>query len=267
MRLLYAEDTPYQSLAVYEHDVLGRVLVLDNIVQTTQADEFIYHEMFTHVPLLGAQFARQASHDIEVLIIGGGDGGILREVLRHHRVRKAVMVEIDEAVIRVSKEYLGIHGDYTDPRVELIIGDGMDYVREAEQLNTRFDLVLVDSTDPVGPGEVLFSVEFYQMLKACLKPKGVMVRHLGLPHIQQSIFATGVNRLHAVFGNVQVYRASIPTYIGGELAFAASTLDGHSIHQPHQKLKGKYYNPGIHTASFALPTFWQEIVEQQTISS
>ncbi len=260
LRLLHAENTGFQKLEIYEHDLLGRILILDDILQTTQADEFIYHEMVCHIPLLGSAFIAREDYHPEVLIIGGGDGGLLREVLNHARVQRVVMVELDEAVIRASKQFLNIHGNFEDPRVNLIIGDGFEYVGRASTHEHPFDVILVDSSDPVGPGESLFSAHFYKSLGQCLKPHGVMVRHLGLPHIQKSIFIAGVRRLAQAFKGIQIFRATIPSYIGGEMGFAACTRDGHAIDVPYRDYTGRYYNTAMHRAAFALPTSWQQML-------
>ncbi|GIX48332.1 MAG: polyamine aminopropyltransferase [Candidatus Tectimicrobiota bacterium] len=258
VRLLYTERSPYQKIEVYEHALLGRILVLDDILQTTQADEFVYHEMLAQVPLLG-----QREAPVSVLIIGGGDGGVLREVLRHAWVQRVVMVEIDERVVRVAAEYLGINGNYDDPRVELRFEDGSAYVRSAAARAQPFDAVIIDATDPIlGPGEALFSRQFFADVRACLAPAGVMVRHLGNPAYQREIFRTGVRWVHEVFGSVQVYRAAIPTYLGGDMAFVLSTNDGHSCQEPRLALRGRYYNHAVHRAAFVLPTWWQEVMEE-----
>jgi spermidine synthase len=253
--LVYAEKTPFQDLAIYEHDFLGRVLVLDGIVQTTQRDEHIYHEMLVHVPLLGGRFSEKPNQVISVLIIGGGDGGILREVLKHPNVQRATMVEIDAAVIEACSRHLGIQGDYTDPRVQLIIGDGAEYIQSEACRSQPYDLVIVDSPDPVGAGEVLYTPEFYHRIVQCMRPQGVFVRHLGVPFYQEEVFTSGVQRMREVFGQVEIYRAAIPTYIGGDMAFAVATLDGRSCREPRQAFTGKYYNREIHTAAFALPSW------------
>lgn len=258
MRLLHAETTPYQQLEVYEHDLLGRVLVLDNIIQTTQGDEFIYHEMLTHVPLLGQRHV--AGSDVSVLIIGGGDGGVLREVLRHQWVARVVMVELDEAVIRSTAKYLAINGDYDDPRVQLIIADGSAYVRSPEGQARPFDAIIIDAPDPIGPGEALFTREFFHHVRDCLSPAGVMVRQIGVPVYQQEVFELGVERVRARFGTVEVYRAAIPTYMGGDMAFVMSSKDGHTCQQPRMDFRGRYYNPAVHAAAFALPSWWQDMI-------
>ncbi|ACY49048.1 polyamine aminopropyltransferase [Rhodothermus marinus] len=254
MRLLHRERTPYQLLEIYEHPFFGRVLVLDGNLQTTQGDEFIYHEMLTHVPLLGALPA--SMNDASVLIIGGGDGGTLREVLRHDWVRRVVMVEIDQVVIERCREFLGFNGNYDDPRVTLIIGDAAQYVAEEAARQRPFDAILVDSTDPVGPGEVLFTPEFIRNAWACLKPGGVFARHLCMPLFDGPIVRDGVARLRQVFPRVEVYQATIFTYVGAQMAFVACTKDGRSVREPQRLLTGRYYNPDVHRAAFALPTWW-----------
>ncbi len=257
-RKLYQEQTPYQKVVVYEHNFLGRLLVLDDIVQTTQYDEFIYHEMLTHVPLLGRPVARHQA-DASVLIVGGGDGGMLREVQKHAWVKRIVMVELDEAVVRVCQEYLGFQGDYGDPRVQLLIADGAAYMREPETRRRPFDVIILDITDPRGPSEALYTEAFCADIGACMKPDGAVVRHLGVPgHQKPEILAEGVAVHRAAFGNAQVYRAATPAYIGGDMAFVVSTMDGSSCRQPQRELEGRYYNPDMHQAAFALPRWWRE---------
>ena len=256
VRRLYAETTPYQKLEVFEHDFLGRMLALDGIVQTTTRDEFIYHEMMVHVPLLGRPAADEPA---SVLIIGGGDGGVLREVLRSDLVRRVVMVEIDAAVIEACKKYVGIHGDYDDPRAELVIGDGFAYVKSPEVRAHPFDVAIVDSTDPIGPSQPLFTEEFVADLAACLTSRGVMTRQAGVPFIQRSEMPRAVAQVERIFGRAEVYRASIPTYGGGDMAFVAGVKGGGTLQTPRLEFSGRYYNPEVHAAAFALPPFWQDL--------
>ncbi len=257
VRRLYAETTPYQQLEVFEHDYLGRMLILDGIVQTTTADEFIYHEMMVHVPLLGRPAAAEPA---SVLIIGGGDGGVLREVLRHECVRRVVMVEIDAAVVEACKKYIGIHGDYDDPRAELVIGDGFAYVKSPEVRAQPFDVAIVDSTDPIGPSQTLFTEEFVSDLAACLSPDGVMTRQAGVPFVQRDELPGAAAQVARIFGAAEVYRAAIPTYNGGDMAFVAGVKGGGTLRAPRRELRGRYYSPEVHTAAFALPAFWQELL-------
>ncbi len=258
-RHLHSEKTPYQELHVLEHEHLGRVLVLNGIIQTTSADEFVYHEMMAHVPILG----RSRTGDLSVLIIGGGDGGMLREVLRHRSVTRAVMVELDGAVVEACKKYLGFHGDYQDPRVELRIGDGAAYVRSQAARARPFDVAIVDSTDPVGPGERLFTEAFVGDLAGCLLPDGVMVRQAGIPFLQIDEMPEALQLCERAFGTAEVFRAAIPTYQGGEMAFVAALKGGGTLREPHAEFRGRYYSPEMHRASFALPEFWRERIERK----
>lgn len=255
VRVIHAERTPFQHLAILEHPWLGRVLALDGVVQTTQADEFVYHEMLAHVPLLGSA-ACERGDGAAVLVIGGGDGGTLREVLRHPWVRKVVMVEIDERVVAVCREHLGIHGDYGDPRVELIIGDGTTFVAEPAR-RAAFDVILVDSTDPGGPSEPLFGEAFTANARECLRPGGVLARQMGVP-FYQPFLREAHGLLRSVFGNAEIYRAAVPTYIGGDMAFLVATEDGSTCAAPRRRFSGRYYSPEVHRAAFAVPPYWLE---------
>jgi spermidine synthase len=260
VRPVHSEKTPYQEMQIFESDQLGRVLVLDGIVQTTQADEFMYHEMIVNVPLLGRPGARTGS-PASVLIIGGGDGGALREVLRHDGVERAVMVEIDRAVVEASARYVGINGDYDDPRAELVIGDGSAFVKSAAARERPFDVVIIDSTDPVGPGELLFTDEFMRDLAACMTDDGVMVRQSGLPFSQGDVLGRVVAQARRVFGRSEVFRVAVPTYYSGDMAFVVGLAPGQSLRTPHREWVGRYYNPEIHAAAFALPTWIRDLVE------
>ena len=177
-RELARVQSDFQDIVIFESFSHGRVMVLDGVIQITEADEFVYQEMLAHVPLLAHGAAEN------VLIIGAGDGGVLRRVLQHRTVRRAVMVEIDGEVIRLSKEFLpGIAGDaWNDPRAEVIVGDGIDYVKRAP--DASFDAIIVDSTDPIGVGEVLFTDEFYQNCARILTARGLVVNQCGVPAMQ-----------------------------------------------------------------------------------
>jgi len=254
--VLFESDTGHQKLVIFTNRALGRVMTLDGAVQTTEADEFIYHEMMAHVPIL-------AHGKVEsVLIIGGGDGGMLREVLRHPGVR-ATQVEIDQAVIDLSRRYLPNHsaGAFDDPRAEIVIADGMDFVRNADR---RFDVIISDSTDPIGPGEVLFSEDFYALAKNCLNPGGVMVTQNGVPFVQMDEFVDTRRRMSPHFADMTFYIAAVPTYYGGDMAFAWG-CDDRAVRRTSQEVLGwrvrhaglatRYYNPAVHHAAFALPQY------------
>jgi spermidine synthase len=254
-RVLHREKTAHQDLIIFENARFGRVLALDGAIQTTEGDEYVYHEMLVHVPVLGHGRAT------DVLIVGGGDGGALREVLRHRSVERAVLVEIDESVIALCREHLPGHsaGAFDDPRAEIVIADGAAFVAETAR---RFDVIVIDSTDPIGPGEVLFSQAFYGGCKRCLKPGGVLVTQNGVPSVQGEEVTNSHERLGAHFTDVAFYLAPVPTYSGGFMAFGWASDDVAARETPLETLEARtaeagietrYYNPAIHRASFALP--------------
>lgn len=259
-KLYFEQKTDHQHLMIFHNAFLGRVMTLDGIVQTTEKDEFIYHEMMAHVPLIAHAKAAQ------VLIIGGGDGGMLREVLKHETVKKAVMVEIDAAVIDMAKQYLPNHsaGAFDDARAEIVIADGMDYVRSTEQ---RFDVIISDSTDPIGPGEVLFTNDFYAQCKRILNPGGIMVAQNGVPFFQLDEVTTTQSRMSPHFRDQTFYSAAVPTYYGGIMTFAYGSDDTGLRQQDSEALRQRvasaglhtrYYSADIHAASFALPKYIED---------
>ncbi|MEK7246285.1 MAG: polyamine aminopropyltransferase [Pseudomonadota bacterium] len=257
VRTIVAKRTPFQELVIFQTRHFGRVLALDGIIQTTEADEFVYHEMMTHIPM----FAHGRVRDL--LIIGAGDGGILRESLRHKSVRSAVMVEIDGDVVRECARHMpGLNGGaFKDPRAEVIIGDGIDYVRKSTR---KFDAILVDSTDPIGPGEVLFTDDFYRNCRRILNKGGLVVTQNGVPFFQPEEVITTRRRLGAIFKDVTFYYLVVPTYIGGMMTLAWATdapgLRRVSLGVLERRFKAagfktRYYTPGIHIGAFELPPF------------
>jgi len=255
--VLFESKTEHQHLLIFENEDFGRVLALDGVVQTTERDEFIYHEMLAHVPL----FSHPAPKD--VLIIGGGDGGLLREVVKHAEVERVVQVEIDRAVIDLCKQFLPQHsqGAFEHPKAEIVIGDGIDFVCETER---RFDVIMSDCTDPVGPGEVLFSSRFYEGVARSLKPGGIFVAQNGSAFMQPEEVTTTYQRLSPYFSDRHFFSAAVPTYVGGvlTLAWASSEplyrfLDPVAIAERFtaSRIKTRYYNPALHAASFALPQY------------
>ncbi len=261
-RVVYRNRTDFQDLVIFETPHFGRVLALDGIIQTTDRDEFAYHEMLAHVPL----FAHgRAKH---VLIIGGGDGGVLREVLRHD-IEKATMVEIDRTVVDLCREYMpGLsNGAFDDPRTHLLIADGLKFIAETDE---TFDVIIIDSTDPVGPGEVLFSEAFYADCKKRLTTGGVLVTQNGVPSFQGDEVTNSYRRLSTQFSDVSLYLTVVPTYVGGFMALGWATDDKALRKQTEADiaprfdaagLKTRYYTPGIHAAAFALPPFIAELLE------
>lgn len=247
------EQSRYQHVQVLDTAPFGRMLVLDDAVQTTIADEAAYHEMLVHVPMLAHPNPRQ------VLIIGGGDGGTLRRVLQHP-IQRVLQVEIDEAVIRLSRELLPeiSAGAYDDPRAEVIVGDGVAFV---ESHADAFDVIVIDSTDPVGPAEGLFSTGFYQSVRRALRPGGLMTSHCGSPLLMADGWLRTLATLEGVFGIVEPYLAYVPAYPGGLWGMVAAS-ESQSARQPASnrlsQLSGglselSYYTPELHQASFALP--------------
>ncbi|MGR3570757.1 polyamine aminopropyltransferase [Brevirhabdus sp.] len=259
--VLYDSETDHQRLRVIENPTFGRVLTLDGVVQTTEGDNFIYHEMLSHVPILAHGSARR------VLIIGGGDGGMAREVLKHASVEHVTMVEIDPGVVEFSKQYLPnlSQGAFDDPRLRLVIADGAAYVRRTED---RFDVIIIDSTDPVGPGEVLFTDSFYGHAKRCLTPAGILVTQNGVPFLQGAELTNTMRAFKALFADWGCYLATIPTYAGGPMALGWGT-DGaaRKITLPQlterfaaADIATEYYTPEVHLASFALPGYVRRLM-------
>jgi spermidine synthase len=221
--------------------------------------------MMSHVPLFAHGKAK------EVLIVGGGDCGIAEEVLKHKSVARLTQVEIDASVVEFAKEHFP---EFTKPvlgnkRFDLVIDDGMNFVAKTDR---RFDVIIVDSTDPVGPGKVLFSPKFYQGCKRCMKPGGLMVTQNGVPILQPGELATGITKFRRLFADGYCYVAAIPTYVGGHLAMGWAT-DNKALRQtPIKTLAGrykkagsfktKYWTPEVHQAAFALPRFIAELVDR-----
>lgn len=249
---LHDEKSPFQHIQVFETRHHGRMLALDGIIQLTQSDEFSYQEMLAHIPL----FAHPEPET--VLVIGGGDGGILREVGRHACVKTMDFCEIDEMVITVSKQFLpDLACGFDDSRVNVFIGDGAAFVREKTGV---YDVIIVDSSDPIGPGEVLFKKPFYESLKNALRPGGIIATQ------GESIFLHKdcVTRLAKITRDLfdrQAYACiMVPTYPGGNIGICLGSL-GPELTRPAREippeLQGqlKYYTPGIHEAAFVLPHF------------
>lgn len=261
-KVLYESDTEHQKMRLLEHPRLGKILTLDDVTQTTEKDEFIYHEMMTHVPILAHGAVRN------VLIIGGGDGGILEEALKHPGVEKATMVEIDAGVVEFSKRYLSeiCKGAFEDPRTDLIIGDGYAFVGDSLG---KYDVIIVDSTDPEGPGEILFTKEFYKRCKDRLTPGGVLVTQNGVPFMQPAELRSSAAHLRNYFADVSCYLATIPTYIGGAMAMGWAT-DNAALRKvtvetletrfKPLKLNSRYYTPEVHKGAFALPPYVGELL-------
>jgi spermidine synthase len=255
--VLYEGNTGFQDLIIFDNKTFGRVMVLDGVIQLTEKDEFIYHEMMSHVPL----FALERPES--VLIIGGGDGGVLREVLKHRSVKSVMHCEIDKGVVDQSLKFLpGISaGAFDDPRVELMIGDGIKFVNETDR---RFDVIIVDSTEPIGPARVLFTEEFFAACQRCLTPGGVFIGQNGLPFLYPEHLADSGRILRKLFADAACFMCTQPAYFGGPFALAWAGNDPETRHVHVSTLaaryeasgiKTRYYNPAVHTASFVLPNY------------
>lgn len=258
----YTEKSNYQLIDFFETDEFGKFFTLDGIIMLTEKDEFIYHDMITHIPMATNPNIKH------VLVIGGGDGGTVRELSRYSHVEKIDLVEIDEMVVRTCKQFLPITASQlTDPRVRIYYEDGLKYVMNKENM---YDLIIVDSTDPIGPGEGLFTVEFYSNCYKALKEDGILVNQHESPYYEKQ--AREMRRSHSkikkIFPISKVYQAHIPTYESGHwlFGFASKKYDPIKDFQKEKwekfNLRTKYYNTDLHLGCFALPTYVKEMLEK-----
>ena len=262
-KVLNETRSGHQHLLLFEQPFFGKMLMLDGAVQISKRDEFIYQEMMSHVPLFAHGDAR------EVLIIGGGDCGIAEEVLKHKTVKRLTQVEIDGAVIEFAKKHFPEFTKpvFADKRFESVIEDGMKYVAETQRC---FDVVIVDSTDPQGPGKVLFSQKFYAACKRRTAAGGVLVTQNGVPMLQPRELKSSVAKLRLLFADGTCYVAAIPTYVGGHMAMGWATDDASLRRTSVETLAARYrkagsfstryWTPEVHAAAFALPRFIAEMV-------
>lgn len=252
----HVEKTEYQELALIETEQFGRMLVLDGTVQTTEEDEFVYHEMITHIPLFTHRNPRKA------LVIGGGDGGAIREIIKHTTIEKAILVEIDRRVVEVSKEFLPeISCALDDKRVEVKITDGIKYVKEHKN---EFDVIMVDSTDPVGPAVGLFAIDFYKYIYEALKDDGIFVAQTESPFFHKDLIRKVFKDVESIFPIARLYTCAIPTYPSGYWSFTMGSKKYDPLEIGIDKIPSintKYYCPQIHRAAFALPKFVAEIIK------
>ena len=256
--VLSETQTAHQHLVLFENPFFGKMLMLDGATQISKKDEFIYQEMMSHVPL----FAHGNATD--VLIIGGGDCGIAEEVLKHKTVKRLTQVEIDAKVVEFAKEHFPefTGPGFADKRFESVIDDGMRYVARTTR---RFDVIIIDSTDPQGPGKVLFSRKFYAACRGCMHKGGVMVTQNGVPMFQPRELAATIGKFRRLFADGGCYIAAIPTYVGGHMAMGWATDDRRLRQTPVKTLAAryrkagsfptKYWTPEVHAAAFALPRF------------
>ncbi|MFW5438404.1 polyamine aminopropyltransferase [Paenibacillus apiarius] len=248
------EQTPFQHLTMLDTEEFGRMLVLDGMVMTTIKDEFVYHEMVAHPALVTHPNPKK------VLVVGGGDGGVIREIMKHPSVEKAVLVEIDGKVIEYSKKYLPeIAGELDNPRVEVIVNDGYMHILNSKD---EYDVIMVDSTEPVGPAAPLFERGFYQGIYEALKEDGLFVAQTDNPWFKADLIQQVNRDVKEIFPIVRVYGANIPTYPSGLWTFTIGSkqydpmnIDEASI----PEMETKYYSPRLHNAAFCLPKFVEDL--------
>ena len=258
-KVLFSKQSDFQKVEVFETESsLGRVLTLDDLMMTTEGDEYHYHEMIVHIPMM------QHKNPKSVLVIGGGDGGTIREVLKHKTVDRVVLCEIDGMVIEACKKYLPtISCELENPKVEILVQDAIEYIKDKKN---EFDIVLIDSTDPMGPGEGLFTDEFYTNVKNSLKEGGIMVAQSESPFAQAESVRKMYVQLKKVFPICATYTSNIPTYPGGYWAWAfcsesVNPLSYFAEDRYSDIVKTcKIYNKDYHMARFALPNYLKELL-------
>lgn len=255
--ILHFEKTPFQELAVYDTEQFGRMLVLDDVIQTTIFDEFVYHEMITHIGLNTYPGARR------VLVIGGGDGGSIREILKHSSVEKATLVEIDKKVIDLAQKFLPeISCSLDDPRVEIIVDDGIKHVKENRN---SYDMIIIDSTDPVGPAEGLFATNFYGDVYHALTKDGLFVAQTESPFFNRELISKVFSGISGIFPLTRLFLADIPSYPGGMWSFTIGSkkYDPLKVNTDKQtNLNTRFYSPDIHLKAFVLPPFVAKLLEK-----
>ncbi|EPY2273138.1 polyamine aminopropyltransferase [Clostridium sporogenes] len=255
-KTLLNKKTPFQELTIVQSETLGNMLLLDGIVQTTEKDEYVYHEMITHIPLFTHPNPRK------VLVVGGGDGGTIREVLKHPSVEKAVLCEIDEEVIKASKEFLPtISCALDNPKCEIFIGDGIKYVHEHKN---EFDIIIIDSTDPFGAAEGLFGGSFYKEIYQALTDKGIFVAQTETPFYLPEVVKKVYDDAKTIFPITKLFMAAIPTYPSGYWSFTIGSkkLDPTSTDISNTiDIRTKYYTKALHKASFVLPKFIEDLIK------
>ncbi|SCV00739.1 LAME_0G11694g1_1 [Lachancea meyersii CBS 8951] len=258
-KVLYHSESEFQDILVFQSATYGNVLVLDGIVQATERDEFAYQEMITHIPLYAHRNPRN------VLIVGGGDGGVLREVVKHSCVDKATLVEIDESVIKLAQKYLpGMACAFENEKVQIKLQDGFQFLRDvAEKPEQRYDVIITDSSDPEGPAEAFFQKEYFQLLHSALKEDGVVIAQasenvwLNLDYIRDLVASAS-----SVFARAEYCYTTVPTYTSGQLGLIVCTKTEntnlkHAARHPSdgEQSQMRYYNAQMHSASFVLPTW------------
>lgn len=258
-KTLFSKKSQFQQIELFETRHHGRMLVLDGVIQLTDFDEFAYQEMLAHTPL----FAHPAPK--KVLVIGGGDGGILREIARHEGVQTIDICEIDEMVIQVSRQYLPEMGcGFDDPRVILHIADGNEFIGQHPD---EYDVIIVDSSDPVGPGEILFEGPFYEHCQRALKQNGILAIQGESFFLHPDLVQKMVKRIKKLFKIHAYSNFLVPTFTGGHIGICLGSK-GPAVRTPARKIpqkiqeRLKYYTARVHKASFVLPKFAEKLIEE-----
>lgn len=262
---LFSGESEFQKLDILDTYEYGKLMTLDGLVMVTEKDEFVYHDMIVHIPMA-------VNPDIKnVLVIGGGDGGTVRELMKYPQIVHVDMVEIDKLVVDAARKYFpGVSCELDNPRVTVLYEDGIKFIQGKENV---YDLILIDSTDPIGPGEGLFTTEFYHNCYKTLTEKGILINQNETP-VYERFFEVGISsnkKLKKMFPIVQVYQANIPTYPGGYWLFNFASKKFHPIHDLKEKewnqanIKTKYYNTELHKGCFALPNHVKEKIEDGTL--
>ncbi|KAL8601375.1 hypothetical protein ACOMHN_042379 [Nucella lapillus] len=261
-QVLYHQKSKYQDVLVFKSKTYGNVLVLDGVIQCTERDEFSYQEMITHLPLFSHPKPRR------VLVIGGGDGGVVREILKHPGVEQVDMCEIDEIVVEVSKQFLpAMSAGFADPRLRLHIKDGCQFM---EQHHASFDVIITDSSDPIGPACTLFEQRYYQLMKEALTPGGIICSQGECLWLHLDLIGSMQEFCRSLFPSVSYAHTAIPTYPSGQIGFLLCSLDPainfaepRRVPDPRERsqMELRYYNPDIHRAAFVLPEFARKVLE------
>jgi spermidine synthase len=258
--VLHHEKSKYQDVLVFQSKTYGNVLVLDGVIQATERDEFSYQEMITHLPMMSHSNPRK------VLVIGGGDGGVIREVVKHECVEEVVLCDIDEAVIRVSKQYLpSMAVGFQHSKVKVHIGDGFEFMKKHKN---EFDVIITDSSDPVGPAASLYQRQFYELMHQALRDGGIISTQGECMWLHLSLIKEVLDFSRTIFPSVAYAYTTIPTYPSGQIGFIIASKDG-SLNPrmptrrwtPEQEAKlCRYYNARIHESAFILPQFAQAAI-------
>lgn len=250
------EATNFHQIEIFDTDEFGRMLVLDGMVMTTEKDEFVYHEMIAHIPLFTHPDPKN------VLVVGGGDGGVIREIIKHPGVETITMVEVDEKVIEYSQRYLPvIASGFKHPKVRVEIEDGQEYVSKHRD---HFDVIIIDSTEPVGPGMNLFKREFYNAIFKALKQDGLFVTQSDNPWFKSDLIKVIHREVGGIFPITRLYMANIPTYPGGMWTFTIGSKQYNPLQVENSRfheIDTKYYTRAMHQAAFTLPKFVADIIE------